>query len=305
MDRSQGRDAVGRPAIHGRRRASLELLLSAGGGQRSQPASDAADRRAVHPDPVLRGAEDDPLAAATGGRRQPQARGALDAADGTGGDLPGTQHLQGRSRTPGLPEFAEGADHRSPEPGVVDRHHLHPLGWRLAVSGGDHGLVFALCPCLGAVGDDRRRILPVNTGVGACRRATRDLGAPIKGRSSPALRSPTACWPPASRSAWTVADERWTTCSPSASGAPSSTRRCTSRTTARPPTPGLAWIDTSGSTTPTAHTRPWTTARRPRFTSPSAFPKPMLCSLRCGRRQGSPLRPDRYAARRERRAPRP
>ena len=98
---------------------SVELVLPAGGRVGGEPAVDAADRRAVPEDAVLRQPED-----GQGVGHQPQAGAAPDAADGVGSDLPQAAAVAERRRAPNLPVFAAECGDRASEPGVVERHHL-------------------------------------------------------------------------------------------------------------------------------------------------------------------------------------
>src|SRR5215212_11827557 len=90
----------------------VELVLPAGGGVGRDAGAAAAAGRAVHPDPVLRGAADDGLAAEPGACRQPEA-GAAPAPTARGrGDLPEASDEHPDARPPDLSlPAARGADH--------------------------------------------------------------------------------------------------------------------------------------------------------------------------------------------------
>ena len=73
-------------------------------------------------------------------RGEPQAGAAADAPDGVGGDLPASQHQQGRGGAHQVSLPARRPDDRPRQPGVVLGHHLYSDAPGLSVLGGDHGL---------------------------------------------------------------------------------------------------------------------------------------------------------------------
>ncbi len=64
-----------------------------------------------------------------------------DAADRLDADLPAASDLHSSQGAQALSVSAAGRQDRPAQPGMVCRHHLHPAGEGLPVSGGDHGLV--------------------------------------------------------------------------------------------------------------------------------------------------------------------
>src|ERR1700680_5093103 len=84
---------------------------------RRESGSDAADRRAVHANAVLRGAEDSALAVAAGRQGESEAGAAANAADGAGSDLPETAAVPAGGRTPDTSLPRGGAENRSAPPG--------------------------------------------------------------------------------------------------------------------------------------------------------------------------------------------
>ena len=118
-----------RPAVRAAGPGAVDVLLPAGGRDGREPGADEADRRAVFGDAVLR----QPQAGDRTGR-QSQACAAADAADGLGGDLSEAAHHAAGRRTQDLPVFtAECGDHAA-QPGVGQRHHVHPAAAWVLVS---------------------------------------------------------------------------------------------------------------------------------------------------------------------------
>src|SRR3954465_1464569 len=115
-----------------RRRTELNRLSeirgpsqpSPGWGDAAEPRADAADRRAVPGDALVRRAADGAAPAAGGDRGRAQAHPAADGEDGPGADLPTAVHDGAEPRAPGLSLLAAGSGDRPPEPGLVRRHHL-------------------------------------------------------------------------------------------------------------------------------------------------------------------------------------
>ena len=148
--------------------------------------------------------------------RQSQAGPPADAADGRCG-LSEAQHQQADPRSQGLPVLAARPHHRSAQPSLGDRHHVHPdahgflylvaimdwasrnvLSWRLSNTMDANFCVEALEEALGLT-------------VG------RRSSTPTRAASSP--RRLHACWrPPASGSAWTAKVAAWTMFSSSGCG---------------------------------------------------------------------------------------
>ena len=99
-----------------------------------------ADRSAVFGPALLWLAPDGGVADDPRPSRQPQAGATRDAAAGTGGDLPASEHEQASRGAQDLPVSPRRAGDRAGQPGVVLRRHLHPDDQGLSVPGGDHGL---------------------------------------------------------------------------------------------------------------------------------------------------------------------
>ena len=152
-----------------------QCLLQTNRRKRRKPGVDATDRRAIPAHPVLRGTEDDPLAAQAGTCGQSETGAASDACDGTGGDIPKATAVETRAGAPHLSVPAARAGHRPAESGLGHRHHVYPAQAGVRVPGGDHGLVQPVRPGLGGVEFDGHRILPVGAGLGSEVGATGDL----------------------------------------------------------------------------------------------------------------------------------
>lgn len=136
-----------------------ERVLRASARERSERTVDAAAGRAVHGASVFGLSQAGEAAATRGARHQPQARAAADAAVGSASDLPEAGYEQAASEASDLPVFAEESDDHGAEPSVGDRHHLHPAGARVLLSGGGNRLVQPLRRELAFVGDDGERLL--------------------------------------------------------------------------------------------------------------------------------------------------
>jgi integrase-like protein len=118
------------------RPAAKHGLPQAGRRDGGEPRVDAADRRAVSADAVLRQPAD-----GAGALGQSQAGAAADASDGTGGDLPATADDARGGRTQDLPVFTAECGGHAAGPGVVERHHVRAAAAWILVLGGNHGLV--------------------------------------------------------------------------------------------------------------------------------------------------------------------
>src|SRR3954452_16980374 len=194
---------------------SLVALLSAGTRQDGGSGADGTDRPPVPGDAVLRLAQDDGLAAPRGPCRQSQA--AADASDGLAGDLAEAQHQQAEPRAQGLSILAARSPHRSAQPGVGDRYHVHPNAKGIFLPGGDHGLAQQESAELAAVQYDGRDLL--RRGPRGSLSSLRPTGDLQQRPGCPVYHS-LACWrPPAFGSAWTAKAAAWTMFSWNACGA--------------------------------------------------------------------------------------
>src|SRR3954451_22399622 len=214
-DRPTEQAPVANPAVPVAGAQSLVAVLSAGTRQYGEPGADGADRPPVPGDAVLRLAQDDGVAAPRGPCRQSQAGPPADASDGVTSDLAEAPHQPGEPRAQGLSILAARPHHRSAQPGVGDRYHVHPDAKGIFLPGGDHGLAQQESAELAAVQYHGRDLL---------RRGPRGSLGPLRPTGDlqqrpgcPVYHSP-ACWrPPAFGSAWTAA--AWIMFSWSACGA--------------------------------------------------------------------------------------
>ncbi len=126
-------------------------LLHAEGRERREPGTDAAHRRAVSQISVLRLSTDGPPLAARRHLHRPPPGSQVDAIDGAGGDLSGSENQRSPPGTSDLPVSAGKPGGQAAQSGLVCRHHLHPREPRLFVSGRDHGLGDTPCSVLAAV----------------------------------------------------------------------------------------------------------------------------------------------------------
>ena len=116
-------------------------------------------------------------------------------------------------------------DYRA-EPRLGGRHHLHPDGARLSLSGGDHRLGQPRGSGLAAVEHDGQRASASRRWRRrCCGTESRGFSIPTRARNSPAPRSPASSKPRASRFRWTGAAASWTTSSSNGCGARSNTKR--------------------------------------------------------------------------------
>src|SRR5271168_148266 len=99
-----------------------------------------ADRSALSGPALLWLAPDGGMAGDPRPSRQPQAGAALDAAAGSGGDLPAPEYEQAGGGAQDLSVPAARACDRAGQSGVVLRRYLHPDGQGLSLPGSNHGL---------------------------------------------------------------------------------------------------------------------------------------------------------------------
>ena len=142
------------------------VVLRSGTGDGRKFEIDAVNRRAIHTDAVLWDPEDEVVARRARVRGQSQTGASADAADGTRGDLPEATTVGPRFRAPHLSVSATGAENRSSEPSLVQRHNLHTAAARVHLSGGGDGLVQPVCTGLGGVGVLGHVLLPSGSGLG-------------------------------------------------------------------------------------------------------------------------------------------
>src|SRR5215470_3060312 len=166
MDRTGGRGSELGAAMPADGDLAIGAVLQSGGRERREPGADAPPGRAVHAHALLWGAAHGQLAGEARLWGERKAGAAVAAADGTGGDLPQTAAVGARARTPDLPLPTARFEDRSTEPGVGQRHHVHPSAPRVYLSGGDPGLVQSIRCGLGSIGLVGGRLLPGGPGVG-------------------------------------------------------------------------------------------------------------------------------------------
>src|SRR5882724_10617998 len=170
MDRSTTSAPEYSAAVRTARRASFDLLSPAAAGERGEPASAPAARRAVHGLPILRQPSHGCYA---GGK--PQTHPAADAHSGHRSALPETQPEPPGSRSPDLPLPATRRLHRTAQPSLEHRYYVHSDAWRLPLPGCRDGLVQPLRAQLGTLQYDGDRLLFGRAGGGVPFRPTRNL----------------------------------------------------------------------------------------------------------------------------------
>src|SRR6266568_7193290 len=156
----------------------LDLLSPAAAGERGEPASAPAARRAVPGMPVLWQPSHGRHA---GG--QPQTHPAADAHSGYRSALPETELEPPSSRSRDLPVPAARRLHRTAQPSLEHRYYLHSDAGRLPLPGGRDGLVQPLRAQLGTLQYDGDRLLFGRAGGGVPFRPARNLelrsGVPV------------------------------------------------------------------------------------------------------------------------------
>jgi len=128
---------------------SQRLLLRALPGECREPAFDEAAGRVAFAASGVWASPTDGGVAAGGLAGEREARGTIDAGDGSGGHLSqaGNQPTPAGARN--LPVFIEAQGHHGTRPGLVRGHHLHPHAAGVHVSDGGDGLVEPVCAGLG------------------------------------------------------------------------------------------------------------------------------------------------------------
>ena len=118
---------------------------------RNELGAHARARRALPQTSVLRVAADDNVAEGGRASRQPKTHCAPHARNGIASDHAGAAHEQAPSGTQNIPVFIAWNGDWLLRRSVEFRHHLHPDGAGIHVSGGRDGLVQPLCDRLGFV----------------------------------------------------------------------------------------------------------------------------------------------------------
>src|SRR6266571_7107051 len=166
MDRAETDRTEYRSSVRADGPVAIRNLLHRPGGDRRERCTDAAYRRTVHADAVLRSAENHRLAAERWIRGQSEADTPAHARNGFGGDLSEATAVGSGGRPPDLSIPAETAGDCPAQSGVGHRYHVHPPASGLCIPGGDYGLVQPVRSVLGAVGDAGRELLRGGVGMG-------------------------------------------------------------------------------------------------------------------------------------------
>ena len=170
MDRSTTSAPERSAAVRTARRAALDLLLPAAAGERGEPASAPAARRAVPGLPVLR----QPRMAVTleVNRKRIQR---LMRILGIEALYPETELEPPGAGSRDLPVPAARRLDRAAQPGLEHRYYVHSDAWRLSLPGRRDGLVQPLRAQLGTLQYDGDRLLSGRAGSGVPLRPTRNL----------------------------------------------------------------------------------------------------------------------------------
>src|SRR5437868_1445024 len=117
------------------------VLLRARSREQGESVFDAAHRRAVPGDAVLRQSAHGGAPGACRVFSESQANSTTDADDGAGRVVSRPKNDNSGTRAQSVSVLAAGADHRSSQSGVVQRHYVLAAATRVSVSGGRDGLV--------------------------------------------------------------------------------------------------------------------------------------------------------------------
>src|SRR5215831_2570708 len=159
MDRSTTSAPDSSATMRTARCASLDLLSPATAGERGEPASAPAPRRAVLALPVFRQPSHGRDA-----EGQPQTHPAADAHSGHRSALPETELEPSGARSRDLPVPAARRLHRTAQPGLEHRYYVCSDAWRLPLPGCRDGLVQPLRAQLGTFQYDGDRFLSGRVG---------------------------------------------------------------------------------------------------------------------------------------------
>ena len=154
---------------------AVGVVLRGGTGDGRELEIDAIDRRAIHPDAVLRNPEDGLVARRARTRCECETGTPADAADGAGSDISEAPAFGPRDRTQDLSVSAGQPQDRSAGPRLGQRYHLHPTAAGICLSGGNHGLVQPLCAGVGSIDFVGERLLRGGPGLGIDDDAAGDL----------------------------------------------------------------------------------------------------------------------------------
>ena len=130
---------------------AIQLLLSAADGEFRRSGFDESDRRTVHEDAVLRVEEDGRFSGTSGTLCESETSDPVDAFDGDSRDLSWPQHELAADGSCDLPVPSSWSSHRASESGLEHGYHVYPAIPWVCLSGGNHGLVFAIRSGLEAV----------------------------------------------------------------------------------------------------------------------------------------------------------
>jgi hypothetical protein len=175
MGRSHQSESEHRASVPAGRLESCRAVLRTHTRKRRESAGDAAARRAVPANSVLRDPADDGLARAAGVSGQPQAGGPAAAGDGLGSYLSETEAVATRAGTQDLPVSAARSGRHSTQPGMVDGYYLCAAAPWICLSGSGHGLVQPIRAGLGGVRNDGFELLCDGPRVGPAGADARDL----------------------------------------------------------------------------------------------------------------------------------
>src|SRR5437879_5335297 len=142
------------------------MVLRAGGGVGREFSVDAADRRAVLADTVLRQPSDGGMVAGPRSGSESQACPAADADDEAGGHLPEAADDDRGSGAPDLSVSAAERNGDATEPGVERGYHVCALTLGVFVLDGDSGLVQPLRAGVAVVEQSGRGLLRGGVGRG-------------------------------------------------------------------------------------------------------------------------------------------
>jgi hypothetical protein len=168
---------------------SGQLLLPGRSRVGGEPFLPAIAGRGIYTTPLLRGAQNDGVAALATLCGGSQTGAAAAASHGFDGRLCQTAFESQSLGAQAFPLFTEGFGHRTAQSSLEHRHYLHSAAGRVCLPGGGPRLVQPLRAGLGVVDQLGSRFL--------CGRGGAGDGHPATGEcNSPARRSKRLCWRP-------------------------------------------------------------------------------------------------------------
>src|SRR6266542_911790 len=175
MDRTKTSALIGGAAVRVAGAGTVQLLLPAATGVGGEPEIHAAAGPRIHAAPILRGHQNDPMAARARLCGGTQTSAAVATNDGFDGDLRQAAFEPERGGAPAIPLSVRGRENPAGQPGLERGHYLCSTARGVCVFGGGVGLVQPVCVGLGAIEQLGSEFLRGRLGTGAGPGTTRDI----------------------------------------------------------------------------------------------------------------------------------